>query len=98
MTNWPNGWRSSTSLPAVFLPTLTAKGWGVDRMPTIADAAAQVLAAGVPVLFLDTCSILDVIRAPARGLANCVEAATELLGMATGSPPSCSLVIGSFVP
>jgi hypothetical protein len=67
-------------------------------MATIADAAAQVLAAGVPVLFLDTCSILDVIRAPARGLANCAEAATELLGMATSVPPSCRLLVGSFVP
>lgn len=67
-------------------------------MPSLADAAAQVLAAGVPVLFLDTCSILDVIRAPARGLVGCVEAATELLGMATASPARCSLVVGSFVP
>jgi hypothetical protein len=67
-------------------------------MPTIAGAAAQVLAAGIPVLFLDTCSILDVIRAPARNLTHCVEAATELLGMATAAPPTCSLVVGSFVP
>ena len=49
-------------------------------MPSIADTVAQVVAAGVPVLFLDTCSILDVIRAPLpeRKLAGCVQAATEL--------------------
>lgn len=63
---------------------------------SIADAASQVSAAGVPVLFLDTCSILDVIRAPARGLTQCVESATELLAMATAS--QCTLVVGSFVP
>lgn len=67
-------------------------------MPSIADTAARVAAAGVPVLFLDTCSILDVIRAPVRGLAGCVEAALELLGMATAAVPLCQLVVGSFVP
>jgi hypothetical protein len=67
-------------------------------MPSIADAAAQVLAAGVPVLFLDTCSILDVIRAPERRLDNCIEAGTELLAMATQAPSQCSLVIASVVP
>ncbi len=67
-------------------------------MPTIADAAAQVLATDVPVLFLDTCSILDVIRAPARGLLKCAEAATALHAMATDSPPRSRIVVGSFVP
>jgi hypothetical protein len=67
-------------------------------MPSIADTATRVAAAGVPVLFLDTCSILDVIRAPVRGLAGCVEAASELLAMATAATPACSLVVGSFVP
>src|SRR5581483_10267701 len=67
-------------------------------MPSIADTAARVAAAGVPVLFLDTCSILDVIRAPVRALDKCVEAASELVAMATASSPRCSLVVGSFVP
>ena len=67
-------------------------------MPTIAAVANQVLTAGVPVLFLDTCSILDVIRAPARNLVGCVEAATELIGMCQKTPIGCSLVVGSFVP
>ena len=67
-------------------------------MPSVADAVAVVLAADVPVLFLDTCSILDVIRAPARSLIGCVEAATELYAMATAAPPRCILIAGSFVP
>lgn len=68
-------------------------------MPSITDAAAHVAAAGAPVLFLDTCNILDVIRSPERGrkLAGCVEAASELLAMAT-APVRCTLVVGSFVP
>jgi hypothetical protein len=69
-----------------------------EQMPAIADVAVQVLAEGVPVLFLDTCSILDVIRAPVRGLMDCVEAATELHAMANASPQRCRLVVGSFVP
>ncbi len=67
-------------------------------MPSIADTATRLAAAGVPVLFLDTCSILDVIRAPVRGLAGCIEAASELLAMATAAAPLCNLVVGSFVP
>jgi hypothetical protein len=67
-------------------------------MPSIADTATQLAAAGVPVLFLDTCSILDVIRAPVRGLGGCIEAASELLTMVTASPVLCNLVVGSFVP
>ena len=31
-------------------------------MPSIADAVAQIVAAGLPILFIDTCILLDVIR------------------------------------
>lgn len=69
-------------------------------MPTPAEVAAQLLAVPVPVLFLDTCSLLDVVRAPdvERGLSGCFEAATELLRLSTATPPQCNLAIGSFVP
>lgn len=67
-------------------------------MPSIPDVVARLVTAGAPVLFLDTCSILDVIRAPVRPLKNCVEAAIELLELACESPVRCSIVIGSFVP
>jgi hypothetical protein len=44
-------------------------------MPSIADAVSQIIAAGLPVLFLDTCSLVDVIREPLRPteLSGCVE-------------------------
>jgi hypothetical protein len=67
-------------------------------MPSLTDTSTRIAATGVPVLFLDTCSILDVIRAPVRGLAGCIEAASELVGLATAAPPRCSPVVGSFVP
>lgn len=67
-------------------------------MPSIADTVARVAAAGVPVLFLDTCSVLDVIRAPVRSLSDVVEATTNLLAMTTATAPQCNLVVGSLVP
>ncbi len=67
-------------------------------MPSFGDAAAAARAAGAPVLFLDTCVILDVIRAPARAIMGCVEAATRLLAMASATPAECTLVVASFVP
>jgi hypothetical protein len=50
-------------------------------MPSIAEAEAKIQASGLPVLFADTCILLDVIRAPLRpaDLPVCVEAAFELL-------------------
>ncbi len=35
-------------------------------MPTIPEAAHQLAEDGLPVLFIDTCVLLDVIRAPLR--------------------------------
>ncbi len=67
-------------------------------MPSLADASAQILAAGAPVLFADTCSLLDVIRTPTRLLRGCVESAAELLQLVSSVPPQCVLVVGSFVP
>jgi hypothetical protein len=67
-------------------------------MPSAADAAAQVQAAGLPVLFIDTCSLVDVIRAPIRPekLRGCVEAAAELLQLVT-TPQRATLVVASFI-
>lgn len=67
-------------------------------MPSLADAAARVVAAGVPTLFLDTCNVLDVVRAPVRFLTGCVEAASELVAGATAAAPRFNLIVGSFVP
>lgn len=69
-------------------------------MSSIGDAIEELHAAALPVLFIDTCSLLDVIRAPARPdqLKGCVRGATELHRFATGSPLSCRLVVASQVP
>ena len=68
-------------------------------MPSIADAVAQIQAAGLPVLFADTCSLVDVIRAPLRPdeLSGCVEAALELQDLLTVPPFRFTLVVASFV-
>jgi hypothetical protein len=69
-------------------------------MPSIAEAVAQILVADQPVLFADTCVLVDVIRAPLRPaeLVGCVEAAWELLQLVTTTPVRCLLVVASFVP
>jgi hypothetical protein len=69
-------------------------------MASIADAVAQLAAADLPVLFADTCILVDVIRAPLRPaeLVGCVEAASELLDLVIAAPVRCSLVVASFVP
>ena len=56
--------------------------------------------AGVPVLFLDTCILLDVMRAPLRPLelSGCVEAAQELLQLALLPPARCTMVVGVCSP
>src|SRR5262249_48180578 len=67
-------------------------------MPSIAAAEAQIRAAGPPVLFLDTCVLIDVIRATMRCLgSNYVRSAIELRGLLTSVPPECTLVVASMV-
>ncbi len=67
-------------------------------MPSIAEAAGQIASADVPVLFLDTCILLDIIRSPNRCLKNCVMTASELLRLASLTLPACLIVISSIVP
>lgn len=68
-------------------------------MPSIAEAVARIRATDLPVLFIDTCSILDPIRTPLRPdeLHGCIEAAQELLQFVTTTPARCMLIIASFV-
>ncbi len=59
------------------------------------DLAAQIAKADVPVLLLDTCTILDVVRAPLLdhlGIHD-IEAVHTLISRATGSSPGVSMVI-----
>jgi hypothetical protein len=68
-------------------------------MPSVIEATATILAAPAPVLLVDTCSLVDVIRAPKRHseLKGCVPSAVELHRMVSANPPECHLVVGSFV-
>ncbi len=67
-------------------------------MPTLADASAELVCTDLPVLFLDTCSLLDIVRAPARKLQGCVASAVELCKLVSSSPSQCRLVVSSLVP
>ena len=47
-------------------------------MTTLAQAAADLLAAPRPVVFVDTCALLDIVRAPLRDLTVTVRAGGDL--------------------
>ena len=51
-------------------------------MITLAQAAADLIAAPRPILFLDTCTLLDMVRAPLRDLTAEVRAGVELRALA----------------
>ena len=59
------------------------------------DLAAELTKADVPVLVLDTCTILDVVRAPVREQLGThdIDAVHALIGCAVAAPPTVSLVI-----
>lgn len=71
---------------------------------TIADAAIILRDRDVPVLVIDTCSLLDIIRIPTRVDNNykraetILEKSSQSLSMATENPPKLSIVIPPLVP
>jgi hypothetical protein len=68
-------------------------------MPSIVAAEAQLRADDRPVLFLDTCVIVDIIRATMRCMGtNFVQSAVVLRGLLKSTPPGCALVVASVVP
>lgn len=67
-------------------------------MPSIDEAVGVLLATDRPVLFLDTCVLLDVIRSTHRCLKGCAEAAWNLAKLISSKPPVCSLVVSSLLP
>jgi hypothetical protein len=67
-------------------------------MPSIPAAVATIQANPAPVVYLDTCVLLDVIRAPLRNTAAAVQAAAELLTGAQRGTPTVHLVIGCPTP
>jgi hypothetical protein len=67
-------------------------------MPAIPAAVAAILGSPAPVLFLDTCVLLDVVRAPHRDSVEEIEAATELLVSVQRNPPGIHLVVACPTP
>jgi hypothetical protein len=65
-------------------------------MIALAQAHADLIANPRPALFLDTCTLLDIVRAPLRDLALTVEAALELRALA--STGAVALFVQDIVP
>lgn len=66
-------------------------------MPSVAAVATQLAAANRPVIFLDTCILLDFVRAIKRLNAQCVEKARELHNAVSVPPEQCSMVVSHLV-
>lgn len=67
-------------------------------MSSILAAVGAIQAHVAPVVFLDTCVLLDIVRAPLRNASLTVQAATELLTGAQRVSPTVYLVIGCPTP
>jgi hypothetical protein len=67
-------------------------------MPDVVAAAATISLAVAPVVFLDSCVLLDIVRAPLRNAAGNVGAATEVLRGANRNPPTIYPVIACPTP
>lgn len=65
-------------------------------MITLAQAVADLIAAPRPILFLDTCTILDIVRAPLRVLPLEVKTGVELLALAAAG--TIRLFVQDIVP
>jgi hypothetical protein len=65
-------------------------------MITIAQAGADLIAAPKPVLILDTCALLDIVRAPLRDLTTTVRAGVEFRNLAAAG--TVRLFVQDIVP
>ncbi|MDR3632323.1 MAG: hypothetical protein P4L84_00725 [Isosphaeraceae bacterium] len=65
-------------------------------MTTLAQAATDLSAAPRPILFLDTCTLLDIVRAPLRDLTAAVRAGVELRALAASA--TVRLFVQDIVP
>ena len=63
-------------------------------MLSVQDAVAKITEHPAPVIFLDTCVLLDIIRAPARNVASEVRAAMAIREASSKKPPTVHLVLG----
>ena len=64
---------------------------------TIQDAVRRIVETPAPVLLLDTCAVLDVVRAPLRKLSPAVTAAREIVCMTRRSPAALYTVTCQLV-
>jgi hypothetical protein len=94
--------RARTSIIFLELTALSNISEGLHEdlycMPSILAAVGTIQAHVAPVVFLDTCVLLDIIRAPLRNASLTVQAATELLTGAQRVSPTVYLVIGCPTP
>jgi len=67
-------------------------------MLAIPDAVVKILAHPAPVVFLDTCVLLDIIRAPQRNASENVLAAQQLLEGVCKAPPTVYVPIACPTP
>jgi PIN domain len=64
---------------------------------SIADACTAIVAMPAPVLMLDTCTLLDVARAPLRGSSSTIVPTIDLVKLATQSPKGIHVVLSYTV-
>ena len=64
---------------------------------TLAKAEQSILSLGLPVMMLDTCVLLDIIRAPIRNDVASLKAALRLLTRISAAPASIQLVVTYMV-
>ena len=65
---------------------------------TLSDAADRIMADPAPVVFVDTCSVLDLLRTYRLGMkSDIISAASELVRRATASPRAAWLVAAELV-
>jgi hypothetical protein len=67
-------------------------------MTLIADAVTTISGHPAPVVFLDSCVLLDIVRAPLRNVTIEVRVAHQLLASVRKVPKSVYLIIGSPTP
>lgn len=64
-------------------------------MTLLADVVTAITGSPAPVVFLDTCSLLDVVRAPRRNQPSEVRVARQFLASANKAAKTIHLIIGS---
>ncbi len=67
-------------------------------MPKIESMMSRFADSLTPILFLDTCIFLDIVRSTMLCLEGYTEAASRLLKMVSDPSPTCLIVISSAVP